>query len=261
MMSCQEAVPKNDPIIGGQTVSLSDPDQKLVVMLKILRSSGESICTATLISDRVLLTAAHCVDRVEPKNIIPVFKTNTHCPVNHVREAVGEVIEVISHKKFDGTPQSFSDLAVLLLNNDAPADQLRIPILTSDKKIKSTQALLIGYGITNESNKDSQTLRRIYKKYPDEFVQKDSVYVIDQTENSGGFCRGDSGAPIIVSLWGEPYILAVNSANIGKKPNTECQTASLAINVQSFDQWIHDRKTDLEKSTWFSRLFFKSSTE
>jgi hypothetical protein len=75
----------------------------------------------------------------------------------------------------------------------------------------------------------------------------------------GGFCRGDSGGPIIGELWGEPYIMAVNSANVGIEDHKECQTLSIAMAAPEFSDWILRNQKSLDSTNSISR-FFSSST-
>jgi secreted trypsin-like serine protease len=114
----------------------------------------------------------------------------------------------------------------------------------------------LGFGITAEDRKDSQVLRKIEKSLKEDVRDRDRTLLIDQTSRKGGFCRGDSGAPLIVELWNEPYIFGVNSANIGLAKGQECQAASLAINVSNahFRDWISKTSTEFEQREWWERI-------
>lgn len=259
IFQCRDLRVGLDPIVGGEVVGFGDPDQQLVVMIRSQREDHDEICTGTLISDRVILTAAHCVAGLEPSEVHPQFVTADGCAVHQVREMTIGVIQTVINKGFDGSPQSVSDLALLYLDTKAPQDQQRIPILTPKIKTTSDKLLLIGFGITHETKKDSQILRRIYKSAGRDLAYRSPAILINQSNSSGGFCRGDSGAPILGEVWGEPHVVGVNSATIGLKPNTECQTMSLAMDMQKFSSWISQNQKSLESSTWLSRFFSKST--
>jgi secreted trypsin-like serine protease len=254
LSSCQPVSKTRDEIIGGEKVPFGDPDQQLVARLMIHKPNQVSVCTATLISDHVLLTAAHCVTGVEPDAIEAKFFTAEGCPVNKMRETTLAVERLVLHKDFDGSPQSLADLAVLYLKDAAPAEQVRVPLLRANDKPTSDRLLFMGFGITDEAQRDSLTLRRIHKSFKDDLEFRDRALIVNQTQERGGFCRGDSGAPIIAEVWGEPFILGVNSANVGLKPNTECHTLSLAMNVSPFRDWIERNRESLENASWLKRL-------
>lgn len=259
LFQCKKIEEKPDPIVGGSAVAYGDPDQNLVVMLNMRRTDRESVCTGTVISDQVILTAAHCVEGVAPGDIQAHFQTSSGCPVNQARNMIIGIEKSVIHKKFDGTPQSLSDLALLYLEEKAPTDQERLPILEKNEKLTSDQVLLIGFGITAETKKDSQILRRINKSFEKDISPRGRALLVDQRKSGGGFCRGDSGAPIIGEIWGEPHIVGVNSANVGIEAGTECQTLSIALSAPEFSGWIHRNQKKLDSSTWISRLFSKSS--
>lgn len=248
-----EPIPRTkDAIIGGQLVSLGDPDQNLVTKLLIQRSEGDSICTGTLISDHVILTAAHCVEAAAPEEVEAHFLTSEGCPVDHRKSIRIKMNRLVIHKDFDRTPQSLSDLALIYLEKKAPSDQQRIVPIKNGERPSSDQVLFIGFGITGEDRKDSQALRRVYKSHSTDLHPRPRSVVVDQRDRAG-FCRGDSGAPILGEVFGETRILAVNSANVGKKTGNECHELSLAMDASFFSDWIDRNRRSLENSTWFER--------
>lgn len=253
---CQPTYEKESSIVGGKVVSLGDPDQKLVSMVKIRRDGKLHICTGALLSDRSILTAAHCVWGTDADDVRVSFVTNEGCQPYHRRNIEIEVETFAIHEDFDSTPQSFSDVAVLKLAGQAPKDSQRLPLMSVSEKPSSDKLVLLGFGITAEDRKDSQILRKIEKSIKEDLRAKDRTFLVDQTSKKGGFCRGDSGAPLIVELWNEPYILGVNSANIGLTKGQECQAASLAIDVSSshFRDWISNTAIEFERKEWWETL-------
>ncbi|MBY0383865.1 trypsin-like serine protease [bacterium] len=187
LLQCTQAVRPRDSIVDGQEVGLWDPDQKLVLMLYVKRNHQESICTGTLISNRVILTAAHCVSDVNPQDITPYFVMTSGCPINQVRRKPAVVQMMVVHRDFDGSPKSLADMALLYLDEDAPTEQVRLPVIKSHQKITNDQILLVGFGVTDEQKKDSQVLRRVYKSLNRDVTPKNKVLILDQSKKNGGF--------------------------------------------------------------------------
>jgi secreted trypsin-like serine protease len=254
LLSCQPAAYKGSSIVGGKVVEGGDPDQRLVTMLKIKRDGRDHVCTGTLISDRVILTAAHCVVDASTSDIEASFVTKEGCPVHQLQTQVREIDRFVVHEEFDGDPRSFADVALVLLKEKAPEDQSRIPLLPTELKLTSDSVTFLGFGITDEKQKNSQVLRRVDKSFTRDFKVESRTITVNQSGGSGGFCRGDSGAPLIGEVWGEPYVLGINSANIGLKPGTECQTASLAMSTEFFGVWISEKRHQLESKTWWEKV-------
>ncbi|MBY0383866.1 hypothetical protein K2X05_01795 [bacterium] len=58
---------------------------------------------------------------------------------------------------------------------------------------------------------------------------------------------------MIGEIYGEPYILGVNSASIGIEPKRECHLLSVVMDANYFGSWIEKNKNTVESTNWFSR--------
>ena len=176
--------PDPSDIVGGQEVSRTDPTAKLAVLLLISRNSRLSTCTGVLIAKRVVLTAAHCVTNVEAQDVRILFRTR----INEVPAGLETFAEKIRiHEKFDGKANSFSDLALLRLKSEAPPQYAPVPLFENGEKMIGDFVLLVGYGITDEKQKDSLTLRKTIKSLKNDIHIKHTFLGIEQKTNTGGF--------------------------------------------------------------------------
>jgi secreted trypsin-like serine protease len=227
--------PGSSGIVNGRDVAPGSQDSRLATLLLITRGSSLHACTAVLIQKRVLLTAAHCVQDLEPKNVRVVFKTNGS-PQEGPSDFKAE--KLLIHEKYNGKPEGFSDLALVKIAADAPAAYEPVPLMTAKEKLTTDSVTLIGYGITSEEKKDSMILRETTKSFANDIHPKPGYFGIDQKTSGGGFCRGDSGAPIYAMVGGKRKLMGINSFTVGVEENKECHTASVAMPSSTFGDWI-----------------------
>ncbi len=231
-------------IVGGSEIAADETEAKSAILLLITRGSALHVCTSVLVAPKVLLTAAHCVAGVEPAKIRIVFQTRGRRATEAVKDL--RPTRVVLHEKYDGKPESKADLALLSLPEIPPRGYIPIPLLSKAEKVVKDDVLLVGYGITGETKSDSMTLRKTKKSWSKEIHLKDGYFGITQSSATGGFCRGDSGAPVLVTVeGGQQKLLGINSFTIGVEQNRECHSASVAMSAPHFKSWIETHVTQL----------------
>jgi secreted trypsin-like serine protease len=181
-------------------------------------------CTASVLNQKFILTAAHCVNNAVASDLAINFSLNTVLlakqfdPKTRITDientfVIRKVKSYIQHPLYDGSGNH--DLALILLETEVPSDAIPVQILpdqfvdlaanktTFDQK--NIDVLLMGFGLINEySRKETDILRST--TVPAIFDQQ--FIVTDQTKGSGG-CNGDSGGPAFYTFENITYQVGV----------------------------------------------------
>lgn len=236
--ACQED--STTQIINGRVVLKDETLSKEAALLMIKRDHKMSVCTSVPISNRVLLTAAHCVMQTSPEMVYSVFSTENKCAHGFRREKQIATKSIVLHPDFDGRPQNRSDIALIYLSESIPTDYSAALLYDGKQPITDPRVEMLGYGITNELKSDSMILRTTTKDYFKDLAVKNSLVIFNQKNKTGGFCRGDSGGPVYIYTGNTKKIFGINSFNISatNQLNKECQTAGVAMYIPYFSNWI-----------------------
>lgn len=188
-------------IVGGMKATDSFQKQNGVVALLINSEDGEGLCTGTLISKRIVLTAAHCLDSSTSKikSIAVIFTQDvSKITKNNVRFGIKGRI----HEQFlssAGGTGAWNDIALLKLNEDAPADAkfAKLPSIVARPLAAKTSVIQAGFGRTVGSRKLETGASGILKQVSGIEVIKtiqDGKELLLK-EDGKGSCNGDSGGP------------------------------------------------------------------
>lgn len=233
-----EAIQLTDNIIGGNRVVATDADSKSTAMIiSTEKNTGQSfVCTATPISSRTLITAAHCLDRAS--KVMAVFYPDLLCSsgFRFSRDTV-KAVDFKYHPDYDPNVMNSSnpDIGLVHLSADIKAGY-PIYSISRNPEVLESELLLYGYGITGSNNSDSTVLRKVTldrAKY--DFEQKSIVIPENGTK---GICLGDSGGPGLVKNQDRLEIATVNSFGYGPR-NDVCGGTSSLILVHPFMSWIN----------------------
>jgi secreted trypsin-like serine protease len=196
-------------VIGGDPVEKS-PDaaelgSKVLYLAMDVKKSGTSVswsghCTASAISSRVILTAAHCVEGKTPKDLYLVITKNpAKTPLNLNEWYAPKAIRM--HEGYTGKDGFHNDLALILLDRDLPANRV-LKMAEAQNIAFPLDFVVVGYGTTSEAADPEKagthsTDMNFVMKRIDQFDVKAEFLTINQNDHKG-FCNGDSGGPGLV---------------------------------------------------------------
>lgn len=232
-------------IVGGKAVQLYDTDSNRSVLLISKTSDGsQSLCSATKISDRVLLTAAHCVN--EAAQLQAVFYTDVTCGSGYRRSQHAiPAAKFIFHPQYKpGTNMAVleenPDLALVLLAEDSPKYYPAMRIHESPENLNS-DIYLYGFGISGTFHSDQLRMRKAIVKHADTLFTNKAVF-FDQ-EGKPGVCNGDSGGAGLMLDQGEYFIASVNAMVFRSELDVTddlCNRMSKSVIVHHYRSWIEN---------------------
>ncbi len=231
-------------IVGGTTTSIRDYPWQVII------SAGDFICGGSIIADKWVVTAAHCLfdednNRIPDENI--AFLAGANRPF---REDPGGVRYDISYTVVheDYQPDNFGNDLALLRTSEVIEHEFARPInLITEEEVDQgltdpgARAIITGWGLTNVDP----------LRFPDALQKLDLPIVTDQLarvvwgplpenvlmagyiDGGGDACSGDSGGPLIVQS-GNEYKLA----GIISWGSSGCNTIGGYVRISEFLDWL-----------------------
>lgn len=232
-------------IVGGLGVLVHDGIQETTVALFKKSAEGGFLCTASLISESVALTAAHCIPEKGEQAVL-VFGRN----IRGKDIKVAPVADVLTPKTWHGasnTAKDQGDIALLQFEGGLPNGYHPAELLSEDVKLENGETVVLaGFGINDAKEKTGAgVLRKTEVQIAKTHLGKTEI-VFDQTHGSGA-CHGDSGGPAFLVEKGIYYLFGVaNRSYPGRAPD-DCAHQVVYTQVNAYRGWIEDGMRKLKE--------------
>lgn len=194
LMACVPVEPaetSREAILGGAAAA----QESSVFLLDLRFDTGASICSAVLVSPRVLLTAAHCVDPAfHSASSLTVRALNKPDTSNLMQSDTIAVTTITPHPQWNpADAESAFDLAVLLLER-APVG-VTPSALSRSAPTQGAMVRVAGYGRSSAGDGSSSGTRRVVAT---PITQVSAAEFEFGTNGGVGICSGDSGGPSFI---------------------------------------------------------------
>ncbi|CAO1433720.1 unnamed protein product [Diamesa tonsa] len=177
--------------------------------MAMLMYSNRFYCGATLINDRYVLTASHCVHGFNPDRITVRLLEHDRSADDETELIDRKVERIMKHPRYSQSNYN-NDIALVKLAEPVKFDGILNPVClaTPGLSFSGYDGVVTGWGTTSEGGEVSNTLQQVEVPVLSNNDCKKSAYAATRiTDNMlcAGFkegkkdsCQGDSGGPLHV---------------------------------------------------------------
>lgn len=244
-------------VVGGRVADVGAWPWMAAIYLK---SEGQTKvgCGGALVSDKHVLTAAHCVSvgaraRQLPPRVLSV-RLGDHdlgSTDDHTAPVDAEVVDVLRHQRYDRRTYAH-DIALLVLREPVRWNRFVQPACLpfgplANESLKDYNAFIVGWGATQFNGAGSSVLRQaqipIWEEgkcraaYSQHLPITSAQLCAGDVNASMDSCQGDSGGPLLLPFQGRYYVIGVVSS--GK----DCATPGfpgIYTRVSSYLDWLRN---------------------
>lgn len=220
-------------------------------------------CGGTLISEEVIVTAAHCVkddndnDIPPSKFVVLLGKSDLHDWSEDKIITIG-VSEIVPHPDYLTHNSTFdADIAILWLKKKVAYNKFIKPICLWDQgdsvtKLEGTMGTVVGWGKNGRTTSTSKPLMGVAVQIVSEsqclrsdpafqFMTSNRTFCAGNLNGSGP-CNGDSGGALMIEREGRWYFRGIISTSLLDPKTGSCDLNKYVVftDVAKFQSWIVD---------------------
>jgi len=221
-------------IVNGVEATGSEPFITSVVGIASKKPDGQFaiFCSGTLISENIVVTAAHCLPHVTPNEHYVVFG------LNEQNLQARRIVRKAAHDKyinwFPATAKDVYDIGLVQFSGGLPLGYRPMPMLPDDSILQpGTEVLMVGYGVNNGmSQTGSGILRYTFIRIADHH----GLTEVKTDELQSGTCNGDSGGPGLIYWNGQYYLWGATS-----RGDARCRNHGIYTKATAYRSWIEQK--------------------
>jgi V8-like Glu-specific endopeptidase len=192
-------------------------------------------CTGIVVSPRVVLTAAHCVQpamamgfpQTSGFTAYVFFGADENNPAS-----TDNIIDARLHRDYSPTSGT-DDLAVVRLQSDAPA----LPLVLNDQDLtgmidNKSMVRSVGYGDTNPTMRTGGGTKH-QATVPVQMISAQELFVGSSTI---GLCFSDSGGPSFYTIGGVEKVIGINTISPSASSVNDCYKQAIVARVDAYLQ-------------------------
>lgn len=245
-------------IIGGDQVEAEDVISKsTVAIIAAVKTTdgqqGEFICTGSLMSDNVVLTAGHCVPVVgseykEVKLFVVFHRDLNAMKMSDIRLVTGAAIHPLYGQTDGGA--DMNDVALIRFAGTKAAGYDVAKFLDDESVlVQGASVTLAGYGLNKTDGINTESDNTLRKVNVEVFGDFGSTEVVLDQQNGRGACHGDSGGPAFINVGGAEYVWGITSRGAGKNGVDDCSLAAVYTKVKAQRSFIDGAMAILSRPT------------
>ncbi|XP_066153998.1 serine protease gd-like isoform X3 [Euwallacea fornicatus] len=261
---CGKPIATNQLIVNGETVPRGAYPWLVAIFRQLENLSLSYICSGSLISNRHVVTAAHCVKleyrRVKPNEIVCIFgKLNIRKWVVAPGETMLEPETVTVHPEYQ-QGKADADIAIITFQDPIPFSKTIIPLClwegnTDLKQIVGNIGTVVGWGRNENGDLSSAEPRQVKMPVVDQLeCLKGSTSTVGQAlveiisrntfcagfRNGSGPCNGDSGSAFLLRKNDVFYLRGIVSTALSDVTRKSCNLQEYVVftDASKYLDWI-----------------------